>query len=171
LVGHEFDFVKWSLADVGLFTAPLAAPCAGQERAVGNPACYLRRQFQRGQVGEVKRIRRAAVKRTVRTPAVVELQIAPDATARRAHRLVGAQIHFLVLDRFPQPFHEHVVAPAALAVHADGDAIVLEQLREFETGELAALIGIEYLRRAVALDRLLYRLDAEVRRQCVRQAP
>ena len=60
--------------------------------AVGNPACHLRRQFQSGQVGEVERIRRAAVKRAVRTPAIVEVQIAPDATARRAHRLVGAQV-------------------------------------------------------------------------------
>lgn len=43
LVGHEFDFVKWSLADVGLSTAPLAARCAGQERAarwVTWPAIY-----------------------------------------------------------------------------------------------------------------------------------
>lgn len=60
--------------------------------AVGNPGCHLRRLFQRVQVGEVERIRRAAIKRAVRTPAVVELQIAPDTTARRAHRLVGAQV-------------------------------------------------------------------------------
>ena len=43
LVGHEFDFVKWGFADVGLSTASLAAPCAGQERAARwgtRPAIY-----------------------------------------------------------------------------------------------------------------------------------
>jgi hypothetical protein len=42
-VGHEFDFVKWSFADVGLSTAPLAARWAGQERAARwgtRPAIY-----------------------------------------------------------------------------------------------------------------------------------
>lgn len=33
LVGHEFGFVKWGFAEVELSMAPLAAPCAGQERA------------------------------------------------------------------------------------------------------------------------------------------
>ena len=38
-------------------------------------------------------------------------------------------------------------------------------------GELAALVGIENLRLAVAGDRFLYRFDAEVGRERVRQAP
>jgi hypothetical protein len=138
---------------------------------VGNPVCHLRRLFQRGQVGEVKRIRRAAFKRAVRTPKIGELQIAPDATARRAHSLVVEQIHLLVLDGLLQPLHEHVVAPASHVVHVDGDAVVLEQLRDFETGELTVLIGIEDLRRTVALDRILRCLDAEIARQRVQQAP
>ena len=49
--------------------------------------------------------------------------------------------------------------------------LILEQLREFEAGELAALVGVEDLRCAVAVHRLLHRLDTEVRRQRVRQAP
>jgi hypothetical protein len=36
--------------------------------------------------------------------------------------------------------------------------VVLEQLREFEAGELAALIGVEDLGLAIALDCFLYRL-------------
>lgn len=30
LVGHEFDFVTWGFSDVGLPTAPIAAPCSGR---------------------------------------------------------------------------------------------------------------------------------------------
>lgn len=41
----------------------------------------------------------------------------------------------------------NVVAPAALAVRADGDAVVLDQLREFEAGELAALGPVQGLSR------------------------
>jgi hypothetical protein len=44
-------------------------------------------------------------------------------------------------------------------------------LREFEAGELAALIGVEDLGLAIALDCFLYRLNAEIRRQRIRQAP
>ena len=43
LFGQKSDGVKWSLADVGLSTAPFAALCAGQERAarwVTRPAIY-----------------------------------------------------------------------------------------------------------------------------------
>jgi len=36
------------------------------------------------------------------------------------------QINLLVFDLFPQPLDEHVVAPAAAPVHADGDFVVLE---------------------------------------------
>lgn len=138
LFGHEFDFVKWSLADVGLSTAPLAAPCAGQERAArwGTRTCHLRRLLEGRKVAVVKLIRRAAVKRTMRTPGIVKIQIPTDRAPGRAHRLIRVQIHFLVLDRLPQPLDEHVVAPAATAIHADGDAVVLEQLREFQAGEL-----------------------------------
>jgi transposase len=43
LIGQRFESDKWSLADEGLSTAPLAAPCAEQERAarwVTRPAIY-----------------------------------------------------------------------------------------------------------------------------------
>lgn len=88
LVEHEFDFVKWGFADVGLSTAPLTAPCVGQERAArwGNPACHLRRFLKGGKMVVVKLIRCAAVKRTVRTLSVVECQIRQGTNAER-HRM------------------------------------------------------------------------------------
>lgn len=102
LVGHEFDFVKWGFADVGVSMAPLAAPCAGQERAARwgtRPA--LRRLLLRGQVGEVERIWRVAVKCAVRPARIIKIQISTNPVLCRAHRLIRVQIHLLVLDRFP----------------------------------------------------------------------
>jgi hypothetical protein len=45
-----------------------------------------------------------------------------------------------------RPLNEHVVAPGALAVHADGDAARLQNVEELGAGELAALVGVEDLR-------------------------
>ena len=50
--------------------------------------------------------------------------------------VVSMQIDLFVFHTPPQPFHEHVVPPAAFAVHADLDAAVLQQLGKFEAGEL-----------------------------------
>lgn len=74
----------------------------------------------------------------------------------------------LVLNRLPQSLNKHIVAPASLGIHVDGDAAILEQLREFETGELA---GVEDFEPAAAVNRLLHRLYAEIGRQRIRQAP
>ena len=54
--------------------------------------------------------------------AIVKIQIPADRDARLADTGVGAEIDLLVFDRSPYPFDEDVVAPGALAVHADRDA-------------------------------------------------
>src|SRR6185295_17935508 len=57
--------------------------------------------------------------------------------------LVGVQVDLLVLDRPPQALDEHVVAPRALAVHADPDLLGCQHAREGRAGELRALIRVE----------------------------
>ena len=81
------------------------------------------------------------------------------------------QIHLLVFHTPPQPLDQHVVAPAAGAIHADSDVVLLEEPRELLAGELAALVGVEELRRAIAGQGLLDRLETEVGRQRVGQPP
>ena len=105
---------------------------------------------------------RHPVKTRVRSTAIVELEVLADRYSRFRDRVVRLEVDLLVLHRFPQPLHEHVVAPGALAIHADADAVVPEQTRERLTRKLAALVGVEDVRCAVALDRFLDRLDAEV---------
>src|SRR4051794_14996595 len=96
----------------------------------------------------------------VRSARVVEVDVAANAFAGRAHGLVGMQVDLLVLDRAPHPFDEDVVAPAALAVHRDADAVFVQQSGERATRELTALVGIEYFRLAVLRDRLFDGLGA-----------
>jgi hypothetical protein len=85
-------------------------------------------------------------------------------TGRSKHGLrdavVGAQIHLLVFDAAPEPLDKHVVAPGDFAVHADGYAIAGERAGEGLASELRALVGVEYLRLAVARQGVLQRLDA-----------
>ena len=75
----------------------------------------------------------------------------------------GSEIDLLVLDRPPEPLDEDVVAPGTLAVHADGDAGLVQHAGEVVAGEPRALIGVEDLGPAMAGDGFLQRLDAEPR--------
>ena len=85
----------------------------------------------------------------MRTLPVVELEIARQLLACFGDALIRMQIDVLVLDATPQPLDEDVIDPTALAVHADLDAVVGQHLGEVGAGELAALVGIEDLRRTV----------------------
>lgn len=82
---------------------------------------------------EVSLIRGAAVKARVGTPAIVKGEV--SAIEARAS-VVGAQIDLLIFDAAPQPLDEHVVAPGAPAVHADGDAMTGEHAGERGAREL-----------------------------------
>ena len=64
-----------------------------------------------------------------------------------------------------------VVHATAPAVHRDSDTGRRQAPGEGEAGELAALIGIENLRLAMASQRLIESLDAKARVQGVRQPP
>ena len=57
-----------------------------------------------------------------------------------------------MFDALPETFDKDVALSAAFAIHAD--FVVFEQLREFVTGKLAALVGIEDFRRSVSSDGL-----------------
>ena len=114
-----------------------------------------------GQRVEVGLIGCVAVKARVGPAAIVEVKIPADGSTSFADAVVGAQIHLLVFDAAPEPLDKHVVAPSAFTVHADGYAIAGERAGEGLASELRALVGVEYLRLAVARQGVLQRLDAE----------
>src|SRR5215210_4927548 len=99
----------------------------------------------------------------MRSAAVVEIEIAADRSAGLADAVIGPQIHLLVFDAAPQPLDEDIVPPSAFAVHADRNAVVGEHAGEGRARELAALIGVEDGRLAVASQSVLQRRDAERR--------
>ena len=69
-------------------------------------------------------------------PTVVEVQILSDGSARFGHVGVGLQVDLLVFDALPDALDEDVVAPGALAIHADPDAVGDQQAGEGGAGEL-----------------------------------
>ena len=75
----------------------------------------------------------------MRSAPVVECQIAVQPATRLRDATVGAQVDFLVCDRPPEPFDKDIVAPRALAVHADRNLGVLQGREKGNGGELAAL--------------------------------
>ena len=84
---------------------------------------------------------------------------------------IGNRVARVILDGFPQALNENIVAPAALAVHGYLDVVVVEYRRERQAGELATLIRVENLGLAVTRERFLQGVDAEVRRQRIREPP
>src|ERR1700710_295525 len=95
--------------------------------------------------------------------AICTIEKSTDRTGCFAVGFVSPQVHLLVFDAAPQPLDEHVVAPCALAVHADGDGVAGEHAGEGRAGELRALIGVEDVRLAVTSQSILQGLDAEGR--------
>ena len=92
---------------------------------------------------------------------IEKVEIPAQRSARFGDGVVGLEVDLLVLHRSPEPLDEHVVAPGALAVHADGDPVLFEDAGKRLAGELTALVAIENLGLAVFADRLLERLNAE----------
>ncbi|GEM_PF-2940635 len=82
------------------------------------------------------------------------------------------QVDFLVFDTAPEPFNENVVNRPALTVHAEPGLLKAAHVRcESRAGELATLVGIEYLGRPVPGHRHFKALPAPFGRHGVRQRP
>ena len=86
----------------------------------------------------------------MRTMCVVPTQVVSDVRSGRAHAVVGLQIHPFVFDAAPQALDKDIVTPGAAPVHRQLAAAGENDICEFHRRELAALIRIDDLRRAVA---------------------
>lgn len=114
--------------------------------------------------------RRLVGQRLMRAAVVVEAEVGGDACLCLSQRGVFLEIHLLILDAAPQPLGEDVIMVGAFAVHADADAGSGQHIGESAGGELAALITVEDVRRAVQ-QRRFQRLDAEAAFHRRRQPP
>ena len=59
---------------------------------------------------------------------VVELEIISDPSFGFGRILISFQIYFFVFETAPHPFDEDIVDPSALAVRADPNTCILENL-------------------------------------------
>ena len=105
----------------------------------------------------------------MRLALTVERHLACDRLTRFAHRFMGSLVDLLALDRLSEAHNEHVVAPTALAVHDDRDAVRPKLADELCPGELTALVGVDDLGHAVPGNRLIEHLHAEVRGERIRE--
>jgi hypothetical protein len=101
----------------------------------------------------------------------VARQIALQALVGGTDGFIRMQIDLLVCDTFPQPLDKHVIPPAAFPLPADLDPVGFQSSRELLAGELAALLGVEDLWRALIGSGVLDSLQAEVGRPCIGQPP
>src|SRR5512139_3799611 len=81
------------------------------------------------------------------------------------------EVDLFVLDALPQALDEEVVAPGALAVHAELDAVLLDPGDEGRAGELAPLVGVEDPGAAVLADRGLQGVETKIYCHGILQAP
>ena len=103
--------------------------------------------------------------------AVVTINPAADSDPCLASCFECVEIDAFVFERPPESLDHDVVHPAPFAVHRDFDVGILQYAGERIAGKLAALIGVEDFRLAETAERLLQRLNAELRMHRVRQAP
>ena len=137
----------------------------------GSAAGRQRRSSTYPQALLVNLPRRAITQALVLALRVVKVQ--PDANAGLGlgHCRIGIEVDLLVFETAPQPLDEDVVHAPALAIHADRDAMPLQGAGKVVTGKLAALVGIEDFRSAIARERFLERLDAKIGVERVGEAP
>lgn len=105
---------------------------------------------------------RSAAKCRVWPNGIVEVEVLADAGAGLGDGRVGVEVHLFVFHRASEALHEHIVAPAAFPVHADGDLLAVEDGGERRARELRTLIAVEDCWPAMAGQRFLQRLDAEL---------
>jgi hypothetical protein len=82
----------------------------------------------------------------MRPPAIVKGQIPTNRSTGLSDSIVGPQIDLLVFDAAPQALDKDVVAPGALAVHADRDLVLQQHLGEVVAGKLTALDALLFVK-------------------------
>jgi hypothetical protein len=115
--------------------------------------CFLRAEMDALVIGELSRC--VAMRECEAAECLGHSTARPNAG-------ISVQVDLLVFEAAPQPLNKDVVYAPAFAADADHDPVLLQGAGKVVAGELAALIGIEDLWRAIARRRLLECLDAKI---------
>src|SRR4051794_7804204 len=79
----------------------------------------------------------------MRAPGVVKAEVATDRGAGLGNRIVGSEIHLLILHRAPDALNEDVGAASPLRAQVVGVAVLEGYAGEGVPGDLAALMGVK----------------------------
>ncbi|MBC7404951.1 MAG: hypothetical protein H7252_04615 [Cytophaga sp.] len=71
------------------------------------------------------------------------------------------QMNFIVFQAAPKPLGKNIILCAAKSIGADFDAFLEQYTVENVAGNLGTLVGVEYLRSSVTLNRLFQTVNAE----------
>lgn len=112
----------------------------------------------------------APTKPLSRMPQRLSSAVAPDTDASQRSGFPVAKMDAVILREPPDALDEDVVDAASLTYHRYPNAHPFRSVGLGEGRDLAALIGSHYLGRAKLMDRLVRRLEAQVRSQRVRDA-
>src|SRR6202030_1119800 len=116
----------------------------------GSAAGRPRRSSTYPQAFLVNLPRRAIAQALMLALRVVKVQPGADAGLGFGYCRLSVEVHLLVFETAPRRLDEDVGHAPALAVHADRDAMPLQGAGKIVASELAALVGIEDLRPAIA---------------------
>ena len=99
---------------------------------------------------------------------VVMIEQDSDLLPSLRHRFIRLEINLLAFQAVRYSLNENVVHPATFAVHADLNAMVLQNADKIVRRELGSLIRIENFRHPELRDRFFQCFDAERQVQRVR---
>lgn len=71
------------------------------------------------------------------------------------------QMNFIVFHAAPKPLDKNIIHCPAKAIHAEFDAFFEQYTGETVVGNLRTLVGVEYPRPSVTLNRLFQAINAE----------
>ena len=104
----------------------------------------------------------------MKTMRVLPAQIFGDVCAGRDHSIVDNLVEGFVIDAAPQALREHDVPPGATRIHGQLATAGQDRVDEFDRDELAALVGVDDLRRTVVGQGMFDHFPGEYGFQCDR---
>src|SRR5476651_606777 len=112
-------------------------------------------------------MRRLSIKNRMRPCVVIMLYPFPNLLACLQAVIEGVEINTFIFEGTPKAFNEHIIHPAAFAIHGDFNIPGFEQGGELIGCKLATLVSVKDVRLAVTMESFFQRLRAKPRVQAV----
>jgi hypothetical protein len=91
---------------------------------------------------------RLIIQYLVKSSMMVKLDIPANPLGSCPNALIVVEIHVLIFERPPEPFGKNMINDAPSPIHADPNAMRLQESGECDTRKWAPLVAVEDLRRS-----------------------